>query len=498
MSDCTALGRNIPRLLAIKSERSGNKEDSQVMYTNSLLRTTALTGLVALVPFVFAMPADAGIKIKPQTHVKVNVKPKVKVAPKIKVKAAKIRIKTKPRTTKKVAKDPTSKTQTNTRSASTQPKITPQPERKNPRRPIENASLDTGSTFNVGVPERRPDRNIDTRQNDRFTVIDELGQARAAAEAARMLEELGNVAALGKLRDAATVNAELGDSALDQGSELSNRDQLGTPDTGNRGGMFENYQGPGADEFAEIENSHGSGPANSAHQSHLDAVNAYYDINRSISQGLGGIASNNGGHNPNDVDSFETRTDGNTSTYVYNYERSNGTKVTEIVVIRYGGGLTENSSSTTTDETMITTNPDGRTEATEVSEFADSEYDDPVETYSYSTRIYSGDNAEPVVHHGTGSRYVGSLDELRDPDSGYGGSSPFPWINEREKPTTDLTTAGNGKTPGAMPQDPYSDQVNTRQVQASVTQDRVLETWDEDNRRSGAPQPIDGCFHSEC
>jgi hypothetical protein len=91
--------------------------------------------------------------------------------------------------------------------------------------------------------------------------------------------------------------------------------------------------------------------------------------------------------------------------------------------------------------------------------------------------------------------------ELRNPDHAPGGSTPFWWVNEREKGTFDFSKVGSGgKTPGAMPDAPHGED-GTPRAQRVVSQNDVLERYDEDsrNRTGGAAlSQQDLCAHSEC
>jgi hypothetical protein len=82
--------------------------------------------------------------------------------------------------------------------------------------------------------------------------------------------------------------------------------------------------------------------------------------------------------------------------------------------------------------------------------------------------------------------------EKTNPDYAGGGSSPFPWINEREKGTFDFSKVGSGgKTPGALTQAPHGEDSLTTGSPAMLTQNDVLERYDEDGRNRGQRTPID-------
>jgi hypothetical protein len=91
--------------------------------------------------------------------------------------------------------------------------------------------------------------------------------------------------------------------------------------------------------------------------------------------------------------------------------------------------------------------------------------------------------------------------ELRNPDHASGGSTPFWWVNEREKGTFDFSKVGSGgKSPGAMPDAPHTED-GTPTSQRVVSQNDLLERYDEDsrNRAGGAAlSQQDLCAHSEC
>ena len=440
----------------------------------SLIRTTALTSLVALSPVMLIGGAEAGvkIKIKPQTHVDVNVKPRVKVAPKVKVKAAKVRIKTKPKATKQVATDPTSKNQTTTQTAGNNPTVQPA---KKVKKTVVTASLTPQSIAAIPVPTERPDREFDSGS----VQLDELGQARAAAEAARILDEMEQLASLGGLRDAASVSLDLADVGLSQDPELSNSERLGAPTTGERGGMFGDDRGPGADEFASIDNTHARGPANSGHRGTASAAKDYLGVNRSIEEGMGNLAGgmdmdeDSGGPEYTDWDGNATDQPGGR----YHWGHSNDSEVPG----RHGQRIYSFEDYTAATKTVVIVDREGATIETTT-----------VDGGRVANRSVLNDDGEyTVVESDLQEPPATSVDELRDPDSGYGGSSPLPWINEREKPTTDISAAAGGKTPGALPQDPYADQVEQGNVQASITQADLLETWDQSSHDRGETTPID-------
>jgi hypothetical protein len=74
------------------------------------------------------------------------------------------------------------------------------------------------------------------------------------------------------------------------------------------------------------------------------------------------------------------------------------------------------------------------------------------------------------------------INRLYDPEHSSGGTTPFWWVNEREKATFDFSKVGSGgKSPGAMPDTPHTE-TGTPTSQRVLSQNDVLERYDEDSR----------------
>jgi hypothetical protein len=140
--------------------------------------------------------------------------------------------------------------------------------------------------------------------------------------------------------------------------------------------------------------------------------------------------------------------------------------------------------------------PDGTT-TTIVTTFIDYDRDGPVDRTTRQVIRTSADGE--VTWDSTVD--VPPTTELRNPDHAPGGSTPFWWVNEREKGTFDFSKVGSGgKTPGAMPDAPHGED-GTPRAQRVVSQNDLLERYDEDsrNRTGGAAlSQQDLCAHSEC
>ncbi len=454
------------------------------MNTIALLKTTALAGIVAMMPVVFAETADAGANIK----IKPKVKTHVKVKPKIKINKAKIRNNAKSNNQQVVVK-----------KAKKSPQITATPKQIQ-KKPVVTASLNPGyPDLNiVPVPEQRP-----VEFENRFGQFEELQGAREAAEAAKELEQLARLGTDTKDMDLANPDLGTGHSSnqdvLNGMFQKDGKDGIG----GSNAARF------GPDTFAGIPDTHGKGPANANGTSAADAAAGFWGVTQDrINAGIGGIAGKG--------DVKETPGMGAKQVVEPKPSTESG---------RIGGGYSWHPSTRSDDgghvHTTYRRDPNWTHSVTTTYSSDYSSIERQTEVIISSgrwTRRITRDFGErtwevQVIPNGGGDAVItrGSLDngpqpedtgpkvaERRDPDSGYAGPSPFPWINERENQLTKLTPGTGGKTPGALPQDPAVSKGSTNTTQAAVSLNDLLETWDEDSRRSGSPQPIDTCHHSEC
>jgi hypothetical protein len=140
--------------------------------------------------------------------------------------------------------------------------------------------------------------------------------------------------------------------------------------------------------------------------------------------------------------------------------------------------------------------PDGTT-TTIVTTFIDYDRDGPVDRTTRQVIRTSADGE--VTWDSTVD--VPPTTELRNPDHAPGGSTPFWWVNEREKGTFDFSKVGSGgKSPGAMPDAPHGED-GTPRTQRVVSQNDLLERYDEDSRNRAGGKALsqqDLCAHSEC
>ncbi|MEM9331174.1 MAG: hypothetical protein AAGA53_07590 [Pseudomonadota bacterium] len=436
----------------------------------SLLKTTALSGLMILMPLIVPAPVDAKVKIKAvNANGLVAVKPRVKVSPKVKIKKAKIRIKTKPKTRKVAVVK---------KAAAPRQGIV-----SKPKQPFTvTASLSTkshGDLVHVAVPTQRPDREIEVGQPMIFTLgearyagLAEQNQIKDASVAARALEELREVASLVAIRHGATVGSDLGGFEIERNGPISNQERLGKPQGTNQPNWLGEDLGSGPEQFAGLDNSHSRDAPSNPWAVTKDTVNQAKD-------GVAGsTVHESADHSENG--SVIKRVDSNGLVEI--------TKVEDIHRASDGGDLG-------TIQTRALYDADGFL----IERVTNVYYGDRL-VRTRRERIFDVDGNpsfnEETYHPGTGAM------ELKNPDH-VGGSdcNNISCILKGEtRKGLQLKDVENGKTPGAMPQDPHNGAYTKNQVQSSIATNDLLETWDEDNRRRGGGQlqPKDLCFHSEC
>ena len=470
------------------------------MKKTALMLSTAVAGMMLLAPAMSTAADAAGIKFKPQV---VKVKPKVAVAkPKLRVKAARVRIKPKvriraarvtPRVKVKVARPKVvAKVTIKPRlraAVQIKPRVKPRLAATLKPKTVKVVPKPKPATRLAAAPKQRAGGAKLARLGNQAGLKDVM-QAAQGAEAAR------NAAKLGKLRTGATAKLGFATPDLAPGAPRGNRDIVnGMTRKPGRNNLANNTPGGnwgdssaarfGPESFVGLRNSHSTGPANANHGATADAARGFLGVTSGrIAAGMGQVA---GDRTSSDTQGVVT---------VTKVEHDNGqvthTKTENI----YRGGSGGNGGQIGTIRTSHTYGvSDPTTTTTDTLEVR------AFKGYRRSRESGSGWTGTDVVNNPHGSSWETGHDhtdpfelyprERRDPDSGHGGSSPLPWINEREKQTVTISPLVVTGSPGAMPQDPGQGSTQPQQVERTVSQNDVLERYDEDGRNRGDRTPID-------
>lgn len=474
------------------------------MKLSALMLTTAIAGLMQIAPGFATDAHAAGIKIKPQI---VKVRPKIAVAkPKVRVKVRAAKVRVKPKVKIRAARikpkirtatiKPRLKVKPRTQKVAVIPRLKPKlAVRVAPRATLGAAvnaakHIVTIKPHRIKAPTAKPAHKTSTksaRMNSHVRIKDMM-QAAQGTQAAR------DAITMGGMRTTATVELGLGAVSLTPNTRPSNREVLGgmfkTPDGGKmpgkaHGGLWGNRDlgqfGP--DSFGGLANSHAPGALDTG--TAAGAAKDYLNINRGIASGMAGIAgrqpSESGeyrsppGNGPGRSGSMEyghytTERNGDAKVYVTYWRDPDGQYHS---VERYVDGNQDTTSRTVTTPEWSTTRQEDGTYVTARNRDA-------------GTTHESGPTGgtEDQVHR----QHTPAPAELRDPDSGYSGPSPLPWLDEKQTFEFSSTTPG---TPGPLTQGPGHDGNQQQQVQAAVSQNDVLERYHEDGRDRGEPTPID-------
>lgn len=520
------------------------------MKTATLMLSTTLASMMLLAPISFSQADAAGIKIKPQIvkvrpkiavakpkvrvnvrAAKVRIKPKIKtktvrIKPKIKVKAARIkpRIKVRKLQPKLIARTtvtpkfkitPRVKPQLQPRVVGkltvNQPRATsgrpdwwrpnrwkPQgtvklilPDNPSARHPVQRVAtptMNTGNTSAVRSSKKMSNTAVGTIQASSMKQagrsFDQLANhngIKDAMNAARAAEAAGEVITLGKHRVAAT--PDMGLPTRDLGSTVpSNQDILNgmTKKPGKTGTSTMNPDslwgqndigGFGPDSFAGSPGTGSQGPANSKGTTASDAAKGFWGVTEdTIAGAIGGVANDKTGGGSVTTSPRETTVhdDGSISSGYTKY-RSDGNR---IHVSEELAPLPERRVTVVANDGEVISQEHARIIVVQGNPHS------MVTRQTNLNRSGSGDGRAPDVNR------------LIDPDSGYSGPSPFPWIDETNK--ADLSTAGNGKTPGGLPDAPDQSQpTGWSSGSAMYSANDVLERYDEDGRNRGETTPID-------
>ena len=261
-----------------------------------------------------------------------------------------------------------------------------------------------------------------------------------AMQAALAADAMKDTLALGELRVAATPEMGLPTPDLGANGPKQNNDWLTPPDTGagnlNHDSLWGQNEagGFGPDSFVGLPNTHSRGPANSNGSAAGDAAKGFWGVTGgSIASIVAGVSGQRSGPvrmplvKANGTDQIYSEWSGNTSYYV--------------------GGDSR--------ETMRVKNRADGTATIIHSRFDDNDGDGNLEgEYQRVTEVDA--NGDVTEDTGTDSQPSSfnrhGTTQLRDPDSGYSGPSPFPWIEESKK--ADLSTVASGKTAGGLPAAP--------------------------------------------
>jgi hypothetical protein len=513
------------------------------MKNASLLLSTALASLIVLAPATLTSADAATIKIKPQVvkvkpkiavakpklrlkvkaaRVRVTPKLRVKVKPKIAIAKPKLRVKVKPRIkaanikprVKVKAKAPKIVT-----TLKATPKIAAPALNIKPRIKVQAVAKAIGKVKpaaiikpQVKVASTPPKATI--RQTGAAAVVDRVvipsgisdaAQGARAAAAARDAIKLGAIGAeaTGKLVGG------LGDFNVPVKTVPSNTEVVGDfikePKGGSGGapGSDGKWDGGGigrinADNFVGLPNTHS--PAGTDPNTAAGGAMAYWNGKRdgAVAGAIAGVAgekSSYGPHGHREAAGDGPSGSGRTESGHYVDERRGGEKLYVTYwrdadgryhhVERYVDGDRDRTT-----RTVYT--PEWSTRRTGT-------------TYETSRNADAGRTVESGPTGGTEEdvyrRQTPAPSELRNPDHASGGSTPFWWVNEREKATFDFSKAGSGgKSPGAMPDTPHTE-TGTPTSQRVLSQNDVLERYHEDSRNRAGGKALsqqDLCAHSEC
>jgi hypothetical protein len=493
------------------------------MKNASLLLSTALASLIVLAPATLTSADAATIKIKPQVvkvkpkiavakpklrlkvkaaRVRVTPKLRVKVKPKIAIAKPKLRVKVKPRIkaanikprVKVKAKAPKIVT-----TLKATPKIAAPALNIKPRIKVQAVAKAIGKVKpaaiikpQVKVASTPPKATI--RQTGAAAVVDRVvipsgisdaaqgARAAAAARDAIKLGAIGAAVATGKLVGG------LGDFNVPVKTVPSNTEVVGDfikkPNGGGGGapGPDDKWGNHGvgrinADNFVGLPGSHSS--AGTDPNTAAGGAMAYWNGKRNgaVAGAIAGVAGDRSGAGLPPKGWTKTRM---RERHWY-----------DVVSLRNGG-----NGGPVLQEITIKVRTDGSRTVIR-NTYHDVDGDGAIDAADQRVRETN------ELGHLTDETFVDRPDlvERRDPESAGGGSTPFPWINEREKATFDFSKVGSGgKSPGAMPEAPHGEDGAPR-TQSVVSQNDLLERYDEDSRNragGGALSQQDLCAHSEC
>ncbi len=476
------------------------------MKLSALMLTTAVAGMMQLAPASVADANAAGIKVKPQI---VKVRPKIAVAkPKVRVKVRAAKVRVKPKVKIRAARikpkirtatiKPRLRVKPRTRKATAVPRLKPKlAVRTVPLSgPMPKAAVNAAARIATIKPDRvkAPAARPVPKTSTRSARINSHARIKDIMQAAQGVEAARDAITMGAMRTAATVKPGLGAISLTPATRPSNRDVLGgmfkTPDGGKmpgkaNGDLWGNRDlgrfGPGS--FGGLANSHAPGALDTG--TAAGAAKDYLNINRGIASGMAGIAgrqpaesgeyrsppANGPGRSGSmEYGHYTTERNGDAKVYVTYWRDPDGQYHS---VERYVDSNQDTTSRTVTTPRWSTTRQEDGTYVTARNRDAGRTHE-------------SGPTggSEDQVHR----QHTPAPAELRDPDSGYSGPSPFPWLDEKQTFEFSSTTPG---TPGPLTQGPEHNTNQQQQVQASVSQNDVLERYDEDTRNRGKPTPID-------
>jgi hypothetical protein len=439
----------------------------------TLLFSTALASMMLLAPSIVPSADAAGIKIKPQI---VKVRPKIAIAKskvRVKIRAARVRVAPK-------IKVNTAKLKPRIKIKKIKPKL------------LAKVKVQPNKLAKIHVkPRIKPNKpaagglKLRAQAAAKLAKIGKQARFKHAANAARAAAAAKDAISLSAIRTAASpelalktpdlastvpTNIDLLDGMNKKPDNSSTR--LRNPDK-----LWSQSQAArfGPDSFGGIADSHSQGPANSQGTSASDAAKGFMGVTSdTIAGAVAGVAGQRDGRGSAFVDgrSVHNESDGNVVTSTVKYRTGNVNFEKYVAV----------ESSSDSDRAVgfiVTRTFDGTSTG-----------DGIIGTTSIRDRNGNERPAGPAVVYEEPADAGSGATELRDPDSGYAGPSPLPWIDE--KPTTDLSMTSNSNSPGALPAGPDQAEPNGHSnIAAQYTANDVLERHDEDGRNRGERTIID-------